>query len=198
MPSRTPLARRLTLLIAVLLLGITSAAAQPSAKATSSGFKIYVPLVAAAPAPAVSIEQQVVELTNQHRRQNGCNIALTISPQLSAAAAAHSQDMALHDIFSHTGSDGSTMVSRIEGAGYAYSQIAENLSAGQATPQDVVAVWMSSSGHRANILDCTLRDIGIGYYHQPDDKSNVRLDDGRLTGPYRYYWTQDFGVRRTG
>ena len=51
----------------------------------------------------------------------------------------------------------------------------------------------SSPGHRANILNCDLRELGVGYYVQLDDQSNVRLDDGQLGGPYRYYWTQDFG-----
>jgi uncharacterized protein YkwD len=141
-----------------------------------------------------SVEEQVLALTNQQRRLNGCNVALTLSPQLNASAYGHSQDMALHDIFSHNGSDGSTMVSRIEQTGYTFSQIAENVAAGQSTPQDVVAGWMSSPGHRENILNCSLREVGIGYYDQPNDQANVRLDNGTEGGPYRFYWTQDFGA----
>ncbi len=89
--------------------------------------------------------------------------------------------------------NGSTLVSRVVATGYSYSQLAENLAAGPISAQDVVAGWMNSSGHRANILNCGLHELGIGYYVQLDDQSNVRLDNGQLGGPYRYYWTQDFG-----
>jgi hypothetical protein len=60
--------------------------------------------------------------------------------------------------------------------------------------------WMNSSGHRANLLDTDVHEIGIGYFHQPGDQGNVRRDTGNCTagganGPYRHYWTQDFGRR---
>ena len=87
------------------------------------------------------------------------------------------------------------MVSRVVATGYGYSQLAENLAAGPTTAEGVVASWMNSPGHRANILNCGLRELGVGYYVQLDDQSNVRLDNGHLGGPYRYYWTQDFGSR---
>ena len=79
---------------------------------------MYLPLLIRTAQP--SVDQQVLDLTNQQRQQHGC-AALVLSAQLSAAASAHSQDMAVHDLFSHTGADGSTMVSRAEAAGYSYS-----------------------------------------------------------------------------
>ncbi len=181
---------RIAFLLTVLVLTCMSGATPTSTRAAPSRFRVYLPLLARA-APA-SIEQQVIDLTNQQRQQHGC-AALVRSPQLTAAASAHSQDMALHDLFSHTSSNGSTMVSRVVATGYSYSQLAENLAAGPISAQDVVAGWMNSSGHRANILNCGLHELGIGYYVQLDDQSNVRLDNGQLGGPYRYYWTQDFG-----
>jgi uncharacterized protein YkwD len=159
----------------------------------SSGFRVYLPLLARA--KQLSIEQQVIDLTNEQRQRNGCTTTLVLSAQLTAAASAHSQDMAIHDLFSHTGSDGSTMVSRVAATGYSYSQLAENIAAGQDTAEAVVAGWMKSPGHRANILNCSLRELGVGYYAQLDDQSNVRLDNGQISGPYRYYWTQDFGAQ---
>jgi uncharacterized protein YkwD len=180
---------RIAFLLAVLLMCM-SGATSTRVRAASSGFRVYLPLLAH---PAqLSIDQQVLNLTNQQRQQHGC-AALALSPQLTAAASAHSQDMALHDLFSHTGSNGSTIVSRVAATGYSYSQLAENLAAGPATAQDVVASWMNSPGHRANILNCGMHELGVGYYVQLDDQSNVRLDNGQLGGPYRYYWTQDFG-----
>jgi uncharacterized protein YkwD len=181
---------RITCLLAVLLTCMLGTM-PTNARAASSRFRVYLPLLARAAQP--SIEQQVIDLTNEQRRQHGCAAALVFSPQLTAAASAHSQDMALHDLFSHTGSNGSTMISRVVATGYSYAQLAENLAAGPSTAEDVVAGWMNSPGHRANILNCDLRDLGVGYYVQLDDQANVQLENGQLGGPYRYYWTQDFG-----
>src|SRR5919112_2093652 len=89
----------------VLTLLIYGAGATYSgAHAASSRFRVYLALVNRAAQP--SIEQQVIDLTNEQRKQHGCGTALVLSVQLTAAASAHSQDMALHDLFSHTGSDG--------------------------------------------------------------------------------------------
>jgi uncharacterized protein YkwD len=193
MPIVDRRARRLCLacLIGLVLLNTTIGAAHP---ARSRSLRLYLPAITATPSAGL-IEQQVVELTNQERLLNGCLTPLTLSSQLSAAARGHSQDMALRNFFSHTGSDGSTMVDRIQRAGYAYTQAAENIAAGQATASEVVASWMSSDSHRVNILNCALREIGVGYYDDAGDQPNVRGDDGSIGGPYRYYWTQDFGTQ---
>jgi uncharacterized protein YkwD len=182
---------RIAFLLGILLLMCMLGATPTSTRAASSNFRVYLPLLSRAAQPLV--EQQVLDLTNQQRQQHGCASAMALSPQLTAAASAHSQDMALHDLFSHTGSNGSTTVSRVVAAGYSYSQLAENLAAGPTTAADVVTGWMNSPGHRASILNCGLRELGVGYYVQLDDQSNVRLDNGQLGGPYRYYWTQVFG-----
>lgn len=180
---------RIALVLALLICVVGGT--HTGAQAAPAQFRVYLALVNRA--AQTSIEQQVIDLTNQQRQQHGCATALVLSAQLAAAASAHSQDMALHDLFSHTGSNGSTMVSRVLATGYNYTQLAENLAAGPSTAEDVVAGWMSSPGHRANILNCGLHEIGVGYYAQMDDQSNVHLDNGQLGGPFRYYWTQDFG-----
>jgi uncharacterized protein YkwD len=86
--------------------------------------------------------------------------------------------MAKKDYFSHTGKDGRSPFDRMTDAGYAYSAAAENIAAGQRTPADVVKGWMNSAGHKANILNCTYSEIGVGY---------------AKGGSYGTYWTQDFG-----
>jgi uncharacterized protein YkwD len=181
---------RIAFLLAVLLLICMSGAIPISTRAASRNFRRYLPLLVGA--AQSSIAQQVIDLTNQQRQQHGC-AALVFSAQLTAAASVHSQDMALHDLFSHTGSNGSTMISRVVATGYNYAHLAENLAAGPITAEDVVTGWMNSPGHRANILNCDLRDLGVGYSVQLDDQANVQLENGQLGGPYRYYWTQDFG-----
>jgi uncharacterized protein YkwD len=175
-------------LIGLLLLA-TLATADLHAQRTTSGTQSFLPMIVGA-----SLEEQVVALVNQQRRLNGCNIDLKLVSQLASAAYGHSQDMALNNLFSHTGSDNSTMQERVDATHYQYSQLAENIAVGYATPQAVVDAWMHSAGHRANILNCTLHEIGVGYYYQSDDQANVRDDAGSMSGPYYYYWTQDFGT----
>ena len=142
---------------------------------------IFLPLIIRSPSRDLgSFAASVVNETNTYRIQHGCP-PLILSAQLSDAAQSHSEDMALSDFFSHTSSDGSTPWERIERTGYRYSLAAENIAAGYTTPEAVVQGWMNSAYHRENILDCNLREIGVGYYYQKDDNG---------TANYCHYWTQ--------
>ncbi|QHC22942.1 CAP domain-containing protein [Streptomyces sp. GS7] len=132
---------------------------------------------AAVAAPASGIAARVVQLVNQERAKVGCS-PLTLNAKLTNAAEAHSTDMADHSNMSHTGSDGSDPGARITNAGYSWSSYGENVAYGYDTPESVMAGWMSSPGHKRNILDCSFRDIGVGLA-QPGS-----------------YWTQDFGAAR--
>jgi uncharacterized protein YkwD len=126
-----------------------------------------------------SYERQVIALTNQERTANGCG-ALTEHATLTRAARGHTEDMAARNEMTHYGANGSDAGDRVKQAGYPARQWAENIAYGQATPQEVVDAWMDSSGHRANILDCRLTEIGVGHV----------VDEHGVP-----YWTQDFGDR---
>jgi uncharacterized protein YkwD len=125
---------------------------------------------------ATALEDEVTALTNQERRAAGCDEVST-DERLRTAARSHSEDMATHDYFSHTGRDGSSFVDRAQAAGYP-SPAGENIAYGYATPADVMAGWMNSDGHRRNILNCSHRTIGVGLAYDPNG---------------RPYWTQVFG-----
>lgn len=129
---------------------------------------------------------RVVQLVNQERARAGC-APLAIHSALMRAALEHSTDMALNDFLSHTGSDGSQPWDRMTRAGYNWSQAAENIAAGYSSPESVVQGWMGSPGHRNNILNCSLRDTGVGYYYLAQDTGTVN---------YHHYWTQVFGTPR--
>lgn len=133
--------------------------------------------------PGSDFVAQVLNLTNSFRQQNGLQ-PLSYSDRLSVAAQTYSQSMATQDFFAHAGLDGSTPQIRGTSAGYK-GGIGENIAAGYATPNDVVQAWINSPGHRANLLNPSYRDIGIGYYNLPNDPGNLN---------YQYYWTQDFGI----
>jgi uncharacterized protein YkwD len=131
---------------------------------------------------------RVLELTNIERSKLSLS-PLTFNTQLLNAAATHSQNMAVQDFFSHTGKDGSSLGSRISATGYQFSAAAENIAAGSSTPEQVVSSWMNSSGHRANILNPNLKEIGIGYYFLADDTGRVN---------FNHYWTQVFATSLDG
>ena len=141
-------------------------------------YYVFLPIVFHQPAP--DFVTRLVNETNVYRIQHGCP-ALTLSQQLSSAAEGHSEDMALNDFCSHVGSDGSSLGQRIAATGYEYWSAAENIAAGYATPEAVVQAWMTSDSHRANILNCNLLEIGVGYYYLANDTGSEN---------YHHYWTQ--------
>ncbi|MET7763997.1 CAP domain-containing protein [Streptomyces sp. NPDC005393] len=126
---------------------------------------------------ASSAQKQVVDLVNSERGKAGCQ-PLTVNEKLTKAAQDHSEDMAAHNNMSHSGSDGSSPGDRIERAGYSWSTYGENVAQGYRTPKSVMDGWMSSPGHKANILNCDFKEIGVGFAQSGN------------------YWTQDFGAAR--
>ncbi|WP_203453729.1 CAP domain-containing protein [Jiangella aurantiaca] len=120
-------------------------------------------------------EQEVVDLTNEIRADEGCG-PLHADDRLHEAAVLHSEDMAERDYFDHVTPEGVGPGERAERAGYD-SWGGENIAWGYQSAEDVVEGWMDSQGHRENILNCDFQAIGVG----------AADSDG---GPY---WTQMFG-----
>ena len=125
-------------------------------------------------------EQRILELVNSARANAGCP-ALTIDNRLTVAALDHSRDMANRGYFEHVSPDGITPWARMTAAGYNYSAAGENIAAGYSSTDAVFNGWMNSSGHRANILNCSFRNMGLSMVNQPGS-------------PWTYYWTQMFGT----
>jgi hypothetical protein len=140
------------------------------------------PVVPAMSAHADGVEDRVLELVNHERTSHGL-APVSLAPELQSAARAYAGAMAAGGFFSHDGPDGSTPQSRVEGAGYrGWTFVAENIAAGQATPDAVMAAWMNSPGHRQNLLDPRAREIGIGHVYK-----------GGTT--YGNFWVEEFGAR---
>ncbi|MFD7445044.1 sigma-70 family RNA polymerase sigma factor [Streptomyces sp. NPDC059909] len=121
--------------------------------------------------------QQVLALVNAERSKAGCG-PVSSNEKLATAAGNHSADMAARDYFDHTNPDGEDPGDRITAAGYRWSTYGENIARGQQTPASVMDSWMNSPGHRANILNCSFKELGVGIH----DASG---------GPW---WTQAFGT----
>nr|WP_106785019.1 CAP domain-containing protein [Lysinibacillus timonensis] len=109
-----------------------------------------------------AIENEVIALTNQERAKNGLP-PLKQNWELSRVARYKSQDMSDLNYFSHTSPTYGTPFKMIENFGISSSAAAENIAKGQRTAAEVVKSWMNSSGHRANILNGTYTEIGVGY-----------------------------------
>jgi len=124
---------------------------------------------------------KVLDLTNAQRENAGL-APLSVSPELADAAQNYSQVLASGNCFAHTCGPLPNFADRDAQAGYdGWTTIGENIAGGYATPEQVVAQWMASPGHRDNILSPKFTEIGIG----------VAWGGGR----YGTYWTQEFGSR---
>lgn len=136
---------------------------------------------AAAPEDESSYVARVLDLTNAERQKAGLP-ALALSDSLANSARAYSRVLAASGCFAHTCGPVPDLVDRDAAAGYAgWSAVGENIAAGYPSPEAVVAGWMASPGHRANILSPEYTEIGIG------------VADG--AAPYETYWAQEFGAR---
>ncbi|QDP40553.1 SafA/ExsA family spore coat assembly protein [Radiobacillus deserti] len=120
-----------------------------------------------------SIEQQVIDLTNQQRAKNGLS-PLKGDWELSRVARYKSQDMHDRRYFDHTSPTYGSPFTMMKNFGISYRSAAENIARGQRSAQEVVNAWMNSAGHRKNILTPNFTHIGVGY-----------VADGN-------YWTQMF------
>ncbi|MEU8841475.1 sigma-70 family RNA polymerase sigma factor [Streptomyces roseus] len=155
-------------------------AASPTPSAEPATSKAPAPRPSApAPGPAPSgVAGQVIALVNSERAAAGCG-PLREDPQLRNAAQGHSDDMAARNFFDHTNPDGADPGKRTTAAGYRWSTYGENIARGQQTAASVMDSWMKSPGHRANILNCSFKDIGVGIH----------------SGPGGPWWTQNFGAK---
>jgi len=140
-----------------------------------------------ASAPPARVLQRVLDLVNQARAQGQrCGLEqvppadrLLPSKALQSAATAHARDMARHAYFEHRGRDGSEPKDRVRRAGYRPRLTGENIAFGPESAEEVVAGWLSSPGHCANLMDARFREMGVA------------VAQGARRG--HSYWVQDLG-----
>jgi uncharacterized protein YkwD len=134
----------LSILFAAILVACTP---QPGTERISAG-------------ESVDIASAGAQLSVQ-RAQNGIIRPLGYSPALQGAAQAHAEYLSRTGNFSHRGPGGSTPRTRVERAGYRACLTAENIARGQPDTRSVIATWMNSPGHRANILNAQATQYGF-------------------------------------
>lgn len=120
------------------------------------------------PETAALIEAEVVRLSNIERDKTGLN-SLSTDTTLAATARAHSEDMLDRDFFDHNNPDGCSSSCRATAAGYRWRMVGENIymmSGWDLTPTEaaimIVNGWMSSTGHRENLLKDGYTETGVG------------------------------------
>ncbi|GAA3502343.1 hypothetical protein GCM10019016_094510 [Streptomyces prasinosporus] len=128
---------------------------------------------------------QVLELVNEERAKAGCS-PVAANGALAALATAFSEDMARRGFFDHTDPDGDTPWDRAQAAGVS-DLGGENIARGQADAEAVMRAWMDSPGHKANILNCDFRTLGVGVHFGPGgpvvDPELRLLRQPRVRGP---------------
>lgn len=147
--------------------------ANPSVKNPDSiyvGEKLNIPT---ADSTVTSNTQQVIKLVNAERTKAGLK-PLTENWELSRVAQYKAQDMHDRKYFDHTSPTYGDPFKMMKSFGISYKSAGENIAMGQKTPQEVMNAWMNSQGHRANILNSSYNQIGVGY-----------VKDGS-------YWVQQF------
>lgn len=134
------------------------------------------------PTSGSAVEADIIRYTNQQRVANGLPAFVT-SAKLIEAARIHARQMAEHQRMEHTinAAPYPTLLSRLQAVSYTYSSAAENVAWNSPSAQSVVAGWMNSTGHRANILNPGLREMGAAM---------ARSAKGEP------YWIQVFGTPR--
>lgn len=119
---------------------------------------------------------QVVAIMNQERANAGVG-GISQNASLDAVAQIRAQEIA--QSFSHTRPNGTSCFTVLDEGGIAYMTAGENIAAGYGDPASVMSGWMNSPGHRANILNGSFGQVGIGYYTDPNSG-------------YGTYWVQIF------
>jgi uncharacterized protein YkwD len=166
---KTRLARILVIASGVMMLAALPAAAQaatpkPAHTAAACAGANRVPTART----LARAERATLCLLNVRRAAHGLR-ALRASRLLGRSATRYARSLVRGRFFSHVSPSGQTLEARIAGSGYlrgangwAYG---ENLAWGagsRATPRSIVAAWMASPPHRANILSTRWRNIGVG------------------------------------
>jgi uncharacterized protein YkwD len=168
--------------VAVAALMVAVGCAAPTAPdalpavASAAGWAEATPPAATA---VVLVVSTVLALTNVERSKAGLP-PFRASDRLMHAAQLHSDQMGALARMDHVlpGAKYPNPADRLAAANYAWQAYAENVAVGQASGAAVVAAWMQSSGHRANILNANYTELGVGH---------------ALDSSGRPYYTQVFG-----
>jgi len=157
--------------VAALALAVAALAACGSLSEAPAGDGAPITTDPDAPSPVPSEVARILELVNEARATGrtcgsagwlGATDPLALEPRLSAAAQWYSDDMHVNGAWGHVGSDGSTLRVRVDRTGYPWRALGENIAKGHTTVESVMAGWLGSPGHCANIMRPQFTELGFG------------------------------------
>ena len=103
-----------------------------------------------------------MRLVNIERVKHGLH-ELRHNLELSKVAQIKVEDMGDNAYYDHISPTYGSPASMMRDFGFSFRTSGENIAMGQFTPGQVVAQWLESPGHRANILNPKYTDIGVGF-----------------------------------
>jgi uncharacterized protein YkwD len=134
--------------------------------------------------PPVSWQTSMLNVINRERQAAGLS-TITSCGALNRTAQAYADVLIGTRDISHTGPNGSTLQTRVAASGYVgWTNIGENLAAGQGTVDEVMTAWLGSSGHRANIMKPEFTHVGFG-------RTKGLYKDNTVES---WFWVQNFGA----
>jgi len=114
-----------------------------------------------APQERISAIIEVCNLSNIERAKVGAT-QLVLDSKIVTVAQSFAEDMEQRNYFSHTNPEGQSVADRLKQNQVVWTSAGENIALGQQSPRDVMYDWMSSPGHRQNLLNKSYTKIGIG------------------------------------
>jgi len=163
------LRRALTIVLAIVTLGLSAAVPAAAATLTDRGYG------------AASSQSDLIALVNAYRANNGLQ-AVSASGALTGAATWMAGDMAAKNYIGHVSSDGRSPVQRMSAFGYPATSMytGEDLGAGYPSAGGVLAGWQASAAHNAVLLNPNYNAVGIALVYN-------------ASSTYKWYWAADFG-----
>lgn len=133
----------------------------PTTKPTTNPTTPSVPLTPVGSTDTELSPDGIIQYTNVERLKGGLG-TVKINSRLSASAGNKLQDIFKQQYFEHLSPSGLGVSDLAKQAGYDYVIVGENLALGSfGSNQALIAAWMASPGHRANIMDPRYQDIGV-------------------------------------
>ena len=159
---------KLTLVAAVALMTLSACAVRPAPQIGPDGQPIPM-AYRITPRDEAEIPVRVLDQINLLRTQQGM-APLALSPQLGAAAMAHSRDMSAQNRAWHFGSDGSSPLERVRRQGYAGRLLGEDISETYENEISTLGAWMQTRDTRDILMDPAARELGMGWFQEPTNK----------------------------
>jgi uncharacterized protein YkwD len=157
-------------MIAVMMAGLIAlSACTPSEPQLSSDGKPATKVYKIRKGDTGKLQFRMLDSVNALRGAQGV-APVAMNPQLNAAAATHSRDMATQNRPWHFGSDGSSPIDRVQRVGYTGQLVGENISETYEAELETLAAWIEQPDTRRTIVSPDAADMGFSWFQESNGK----------------------------